>query len=155
MDNARAKMTEDQYKKLKKSSDNYWLIQFGATLLMMLMFGAGVVAAWGFGVGFSDPDSAGGDGLMSLLAFGLFLWCLVFLLRIRQRSTGLGQLRYTWVMRQTERDTVGNFRVASRDMAALALARKASQGQLTDDELQMLQALDVTFPYPWVVPPRP
>lgn len=148
MDDEPGEMTGDQYRKLKKSSGNYWVTQFGATLLMMLMFGAGVVASWGFGVGFSDPDSAGGDGFMSLLIFGLFLWCLVFLLRIRRRSTGLDRLRYTWVIRQMEHATVGNFRVASRDMTALALATKASQGQLTDDELQMLQSLDPAFPYP-------
>ena len=153
MSNTPGEMTGDQYKKIRKSSDNYWVIQFGATLVMMLMFGAGVVASWGFGVGFSDPDSAAGDGLMSLLALGLFVWCLVFLLRVRQRSTGLGQLRYVWVIRQMEHATIGNFRVASRDMAALAMANRASQGKLTDDELQMLQALDVTFPYPSHIPP--
>lgn len=121
---------------------------------MMLIFAAGVVASWGYGIGFSDPDTPAGDGFMSLLSFGLFFACFLYLLRIRRQSKGLGKLRYSWVIRQTERATVGNFRFPSRDLEALALARKAAQGVLSDEELEMLQGIDQDFPYPWRLPPR-
>lgn len=116
-------MTEDQYEALRKNSGNYWVTQFGLVWLMMLVFAAGVVVSWGYGIGISDPGSASGDGLMALLVFGLFLWCFLYLLKIRRRSTGLGRLRFTWVIRQSERATSGDFRLVRRDLVALKLAQ--------------------------------
>ena len=50
--------------------------------------------------------------------------------------------------------TIGNFRNVSRDVAALALAEKASRGELTEEELAGLQTMDPEFPYPWRIPPK-
>jgi len=154
MDRNPQDLTAKQYKALSKSSGNYWLTQIAACVLFMLIGFAGVIAAWGYGIGFSGDDAAGGDGLMSLFIASLFVWGFVYLLKIRRQSTGLGRLRFVWVIRQTEHATIGNFRNVRRDMAALALAQKASRGELTEEELAGLQAMDPEFPYPWRIPPR-
>lgn len=146
MDDSRAELTPEQNRALKKSSAGYWGVQFAACAIMMLIFAAGVVASWGYGIGFSDPDTPAGDGFMSLLCFGLFFAGFLYLLKLGRQSTGLGKLRYSWVIHQTERATVGNFRSASRDLEALALARKAAQGVLSEEELEMLQGMDQKFP---------
>ncbi|MFJ6416716.1 hypothetical protein [Paeniglutamicibacter sp. NPDC091659] len=153
MDQTPQDLTAKQYKALTKSAGNYWVTQFAACVLFMLMGFAGVVAAWGYGIGFSGDDAAGGDGLMALFIASLFVGCFVYLLKIRKRSTGLGKLRFAWVIRQTEHATIANFRNVGRDMAALALAQKASKDELTKEELAGLQAMDPEFPYPWRIPP--
>jgi hypothetical protein len=153
MDGDRGEMTAAQYKALKKSAAGYWGLQFGACIVMMLIFAAGVVAAWGYGIGFTDgSDTPAGDGLMSLLCFGAFFGCFLYLWGVRRKSTGLGRLRYAWVIRQTERAVIGNLRSVPRDTVALGLAEKASQGKLTAEDLAMLQGLDPDLPYPWRMP---
>ncbi len=154
MDQNPPDLTAKQYRALTKSSGNYWVTQFAACVLFMLLGCAGVVAAWGYGIGFSGDDAAGGDGLMSLFTASLFALGFVYLLKIRNRSTGLGKLRFAWAIRQAEHATLGNFRNVGRDMAALALAQKASRGELTEEELAGLQAMDPEFPYPWRIPPK-
>ena len=90
--------------------------------------------------------------MMLILAAGAFFGCLLHLLAVRRKSTGLGRLRYAWVIRQTERATIGNLRSVPRDTVALGLAEKASQGKLTAEDLAMLQGLDPDLPYPWRMP---
>lgn len=87
-------LTPQQYAKLRKSANGYWVTQITACVLMMMISGAGVVAVWGYGIGFSNGGKTpAGDGLMALLTFLAFLGCCIYLLRIRARHDALGRLR--------------------------------------------------------------
>ncbi|GGE93712.1 hypothetical protein [Mycetocola zhadangensis] len=147
-------LTAEQYRALKKSAGGYWGIQFVACTLFVLLGIAGVVAAWGYGIGFTGGDAAAGDGLLSLITAAAFGACIVYLLTVYRKNTGLGRLRYAWVLRQTGLVNAGNVRNPVKDVRAMSLAQKASQGELTHDELAALQALDPNFPFPWRIPPR-
>ena len=144
-------LTAAQYKPLKKKTRGYWGFQFAACVFFVVLGSAGVVAAWGFGVPFTGDDTAAGDGFMSVLTAAAGAACLVYLLKKYRPANLLGRLRYAWTIRQIGQ--APQFRSVNLDLTAIALADKATQGTLTDEELAALQALDPNFPYPWRIPP--
>ncbi|MEV0089353.1 hypothetical protein [Saccharopolyspora sp. NPDC050642] len=150
-------MTEAKQTRVYKGS-GYWITQIVFSLLMIVLCGAG-----GAYVLFAPPnpgDEAGpGAGVVMLLVAIAFLFVLIWLIKQFAGSTKEQRAVYAWAIMQQHSRNVHDGRMLNapqavgNDVAAMSVAKKARNGQLSRAEIDRLQALRPEAPYPGKMPP--
>lgn len=127
----------------KQTGNSYWVTQIAACA-----FAAIAAPILGIFLFIVEPDEPG-MGLMLILIGMMFLGCLVWVVRAYRRMSKTQRAIYAWAITQQHGAAAG----VPSDVAMMASAARAKNGELTRDELLHLAALRPENPYPGTMPP--
>jgi hypothetical protein len=121
----------------------YWVTQIGVLAFFALLCPAG-----GVFVLMSNSEDNGG-GVMMILIGIVFLVVLIGMIRKFAITTREQRAVYAWAIMQQHSTHAS----ARADVAAMGVAAKAREGELSRAEIEWLQALSPDVPYPGQLPP--
>jgi hypothetical protein len=130
-----------------RKSASYWAVQ-------MAICGVSGVALSGLGIGGMAFDTEEPGRWFITLLIGLaFFGTLIWLARQYRSMSKEQRAVYAWAIEQ--QSSADANRNPASDLAVMATARKAKDGLLTRKEIQQLQNLKPTNPYPAPLPEPP